>query len=109
MDKSSKLDTSEHPVHQHRDGSWGFDDECACDPTEEARRTMAAQINAEPGSRATLEAEHGQVWNTIELSRDFDVIGFAAPFVVVKRKSDGVRGSLLFQHHPRFYFCFQAG
>jgi hypothetical protein len=26
--------------------------------------------------------------------------------VVVKRKSDGVVGSLEFQHHPRFYFNF---
>jgi hypothetical protein len=34
------------------------------------------------------------------------VIGFLAPFVVVRRKIDGVKGSLEFQHHPRFYFGF---
>ena len=84
-------------------------DKSNIDPTEDARRAMVQQINADPGSREALEAEHGQVWSTEELQRDFDVIGFAAPFIVVKRKSDGERGSLLFQHAPRFYFCFQAG
>ncbi|MEN6496500.1 MAG: hypothetical protein ABFD16_19615, partial [Thermoguttaceae bacterium] len=62
----------------------------------------------EPGSREALEAEYGQVWTTQELGRDFDVLGFAAPLVVVRRKADGVRGSLEFQHNPRFYFNFQA-
>jgi hypothetical protein len=74
------------------------------DPTENIRRQMLADINAEPGSPEYLEAKHGQVWDTSELSRDFEVIGFAAPLVVVRRKSDGVKGSLMFQHHPRFYF-----
>ena len=30
-----------------------------------------------------------------------------APLVVVRRKSDGVKGSLMFQHSPRFYFGFE--
>jgi hypothetical protein len=77
------------------------------DPTESLRRERLAQINAVPGSREALEAEHGQVWDTQELGRDYDVLGFAAPLVVVRRKSDGVRGSLEFQHSPRFYFSFQ--
>jgi hypothetical protein len=41
------------------------------------------------------------------LREDFDVIGFAAPLIVVRRKTDGKRGSLFFQHNPRFYFNFQ--
>jgi hypothetical protein len=41
------------------------------------------------------------------MSEEFTVKGFAAPFVVVMRKSDGVVGSLEFQHSPRFYFNFQ--
>jgi hypothetical protein len=76
------------------------------DPTEAIRRERLAEINAEPGSRQALEAKHGQVWNTQELSRDFDVEGFMAPLVVVRRKADGQRGSLEFQHQPRFYFSF---
>ena len=78
------------------------------DPTESIRRTMVAEINAEPGSRQALEAKHGQVWDTSELQNDFDVIGFMAPVVVAIRKSDGVKGSLMFQGSPRFYFGFSA-
>ena len=76
------------------------------DPTETIRRQRLAEINTEPGSREALEAEHGQVWDTRELGTDFDVLGFVAPFVVVRRKSDGQKGSLEFQHSPRFYFSF---
>ena len=76
------------------------------DATEPYRRQRLAKINAEPGSRQALEAQHGQVWSTDELGREFEVIGFMAPFVVVRRKSDGVKGSLEFQHQPRFYFGF---
>ncbi len=76
-------------------------------PTESIRRERLAEINAEPGSREALETQHGQVWDTQELSHDFTVQGFMAPLVVVKRKSDGMSGSLEFQHRPRFYFSFQ--
>ena len=62
----------------------------------------------EPGSREALEAQHGQVWNTEQLSAEFDVLGFLAPLVVVRRKSDRQKGSLEFQHCPRFYFGFRA-
>ena len=78
------------------------------DQTEAIRRQRLAEINAEPGSREALEAQHGQVWDTAELRTDFSVLGFAAPFVIVRRNSDGVRGSLEFQHDPRLYFNFQA-
>jgi len=77
------------------------------DPTEDIRKQMLVEINSVPGSREYLEAKHGQVWSTSELSQDFDVIGFAAPLVVVRRKSDDVKGSLMFQASPRFYFGFE--
>jgi hypothetical protein len=76
------------------------------DPTEVARRERLAEINAAPGSREALEAEYGQVWDTRQLANDFEVVGFLAPLVVVRRKADGVKGSLEFQHTPRFYFNF---
>jgi len=78
------------------------------DPTENIRRKMVEEINADPGSREVLEEEHGQVWDTDELTRDFTVDGFMAPFVVVIRKSDGVKGTLQFQHDPRFYYGFSS-
>jgi hypothetical protein len=78
------------------------------DPTEVLRRQRLVEINAEPGSREALEAQFGQVWDTDELGRDFQVIGFMAPLVVVRRISDGVKGSLEFQHGPpRLYFNWQ--
>ena len=77
------------------------------DPTETPRREMLAQINAEPGSREFLEAKHGQVWGTDQLQDDFEVVGFMAPLVVVRRKADGLKGSLMFQGSPRFYFKFE--
>lgn len=77
------------------------------DETEAIRRKMVAEINAEPGSRELLEQQHGPVWDTQELQRDFVVLGFCAPFVIVAEKESGRRGSLLFQHHPRLYHSFQ--
>jgi hypothetical protein len=76
------------------------------DPAEALRRQRLAEINAEPGSREALEARYGKVWDTRQLAEDFQVIGFLTPFVVVRRKADGVKGSLEFQHHPRFFFSF---
>jgi hypothetical protein len=76
------------------------------DATEATRREMTAEINAEEAERKALEDKYGQVWNTKELTQDFEVEGFGAPMVVVRRKADGVRGSLMFQHSPRFYFDF---
>jgi hypothetical protein len=77
------------------------------DPTENIRLQMVAEINAEPGSREYLEAKHGQVWDTTELQQEFEALGFMAPLIVVRRRSDGVLGSLMFQHSPRLYYGFQ--
>lgn len=77
------------------------------DPTEQAQRELLVEINAEPGSREYLEARHGPVWDTEQLAQDFEVLGFMAPVVVVRRRCDGVKGSLFFQHHPRFYYGFE--
>ena len=76
------------------------------DPTESIRRQQLAEINAEPGSREYLEAKHGKVWSTDELQEEFQALGFMAPYIIVRRKCDGVRGSLMFQANPRFYFSF---
>lgn len=46
-------------------------------------------------------------WDTEALQRDFEVIGFSAPYVVVRRRSDGAKGSLQFNHSPRIYWGFQ--
>lgn len=76
------------------------------DPTEAIRRQQMNQINAAPGSREALQARYGETWDTQELTQDFVVLGFLAPYVIVRRKSDGQKGSLLFQHEPRIYYSF---
>ena len=78
------------------------------DLTETIRRQEVVEINANPGSREALEGKHGQVWDTQQLREDFAVLGFMAPYVVVLRKADGIKGSLQFQHDPRLYYGFQA-
>ena len=77
------------------------------DPTEDIRRAMVSDINRDPNEREALEAKYGQVWDTQQLGKDFEVKGFMAPFINVTRKSDGATGSMMFQHSPRYYFNFQ--
>jgi hypothetical protein len=78
------------------------------DPTEAHRRQRVAEINAVPGSREALEAQYGEVLSTDEMCEKYEAIGFMAPYVVVRRRADGVKGSLEFQHSPRFYYNFVA-
>jgi hypothetical protein len=94
------------------------------DSTEAPRRARLAELQAEvreiavasaaaggeaarPDVRAGLEARHGRVWDTEELAAEFEVIGFMAPLVAVRRRADGKPGSVEFAHHPRFYFNFE--
>lgn len=44
---------------------------------------------------------------TEEMQEQYEVLGFALGFCIVKRKSDGVRGTLDMLHHPRVYFDFE--
>jgi hypothetical protein len=46
-------------------------------------------------------------WDTTTLQQDYEVLGFQAPYVVVIRKSDGQKGSLMFDHMPRRYYGFE--
>lgn len=72
-------------------------------PESEAMRMLLVEaIN----SGGIPEGYDGPVWDTAKLQEDFEVQGFLAPFVVVRRKADGQRGTLLFVHMPRVYFDF---
>jgi hypothetical protein len=72
----------------------------AADVNEAIRQEEAERLRI----RQELEAKVGQVWDTAELRRDFDIEGFGGGLVVARRRSDNERGSLAFQHSPRFYF-----
>lgn len=71
------------------------------------RERMVDELNESRLTRAILESEYGQVWSTDELCQMFVVEGFLAPFCVVRNKKTGQRGTVKFQHSPRFYFSFQ--
>ncbi|QDT95255.1 hypothetical protein [Gimesia aquarii] len=76
------------------------------DPREITRRLMTTAINSVEGSREYLESKHGEVWDTTSLQEEFTVLGFCSPFCIVQRKCDGVKGSVMLQHSPRYYFGF---
>ena len=78
------------------------------DPTETIRREMVQEINHDPKSRPALTEKYGQVWNTKEMQEDFEALHFMAPLISVRRKSDCQKGSLTFQHDPRYYFDFKS-
>lgn len=68
---------------------------------EKVRIRLTPVVNA-----AQDDQIQGETWDTEKLQQDYNVLGFAAPFIMVERKSDGVRGTLMFRHHPRVYFNF---
>jgi hypothetical protein len=70
----------------------------------------ALMIDAGEPEKALADelSKNGDVWDTNALQDDFTVEGFCAPFVVVRRKADDTRGTLMFTHHPRLYFAFSA-
>ena len=77
------------------------------DNTQNIRRAMVGEINSNPNEREALKKEYGDVWNTKESNEVFEFIGFMAPFVSVIRRSDNVKGTLMFQDSPRYYFNFR--
>jgi hypothetical protein len=73
------------------------------DETESARREMIAA--GQPTKDLAQCAD--QIWDTEQLSAEFTVLAFLAPFAIVRRKRDGKCGSVEFIHSPRRYFNWQ--
>lgn len=58
-------------------------------------------------SREELAALHGEVWTTAELARTFVVTAIIGSRLIVRRKADGIVGSLAYQEGPpRLYYGF---
>lgn len=77
------------------------------DPTESIRRERQNELNSDPSPREELEKKYGKCWDTSEMQDEFEPLGFLAPFIVVRRRADGKKGSLEFRHSPRLYFNWQ--
>lgn len=72
------------------------------------KRRKAPKVVPPSKSREELEAEFGQVWDTAELAAQFIVTSIIDDKVVVRRKADGLVGTLHYQNEPRLYFGFEA-
>ena len=59
-------------------------------------------------STGELPEEGEPTWSTKTLQEDFEVLAFSAPFVIVRRRADGVKGTLQFNHEPRVYWGFEV-
>ena len=64
------------------------------DETEHTNRSVCEQLKDEREWRVALEVIYGEVWDTSDLKRDFNVIGFLVPLVAVRRKDNGEEGTL---------------
>ena len=93
----------------HEDFSSGFVDMFQAYSNEGLDDEAAGRPKAAQRSRESLESQHGEVWDGSQLAAEFDILGFAAPLIKVTRKSNGKKGSFVFQNHPRFYFLFIEG
>jgi hypothetical protein len=84
------------------------------DPTENMRRGLVGVINEqvesmdEDNERKRLEAKVGEVWDTKEVQKVFEITAFLAPFVQATHRETGKVGTLMFQHMPRFYFMWKT-
>jgi hypothetical protein len=82
------------------------------DETESYRRERQAQLNKlghdfskeEVTLLIELVKAYGKVWDLDGLREEFEVLGFMAPLVLVRRKADDKKGTLEFIHSPRLYF-----
>ena len=74
------------------------------DPTALLRRAMLDNDE----DRKAWRYWDGEHWNNEALREDFEVIKFASPFVVVRRRRDGVIGTMKFINYQRTYFDFRA-
>ena len=83
------------------------------DAAEEIRRHEVARLNRRKAEREQLEQVYGQVGDTDELCKQFEVLYvsgsfFCAPFVQVRDLDTREKGTLKFQHEPRYYFGWRA-
>jgi len=81
-------------------------DPCGAPDEERERYNQLIEANDQPLTREALEARYGEVMDTQQATEKYIFIGFAAPYVVVRRRLDNATGTLTFSHDPRFYWGF---
>jgi hypothetical protein len=71
--------------------------------SEDVRRQMIAT-----GVPELVQKWSEDSMTTEEMRERFEVLGFQAPFVAVRRLDTGEKGSLMFTNNPRLYFAWKA-
>jgi len=51
--------------------------------------------------------DDGECWTTEEVTDEFDILGFMAPFCTAVRKATKEKGTLAFIHRPRIYYSWR--
>jgi hypothetical protein len=74
---------------------------------ESLRSLVGEELNHFPHSREELEQIEQRIWDEFQLEQDFTLLGFRRPFAMVRRKHDGICGTVLYQDSPRFYYGFE--
>jgi hypothetical protein len=59
---------------------------------------------AYPDVFQAIQEEGGECWTTEEVTKEFDILGFMAPFCTAVRMETGKKGVLAFVHRPRIYY-----
>jgi hypothetical protein len=54
-----------------------------------------------------LQKRYGAVWDTRGLAAEFTITAIIGDRIVVRRKADGVVGTLTVQEQPRYYHSFE--
>ena len=62
---------------------------------------MKPQSNQEP------ESPCRRVWTAEEFAREFELLGLLVSPAIVRRKVDGMKGTIRFEGCPRVFFDFQ--
>jgi hypothetical protein len=78
------------------------------DPTESIRRTRQAELNSGAKPRDLLTITSGAMKPRISQRSRTSSVDHTCPYWASKDRTTGKKGSLEFQHSPRFYFKFVA-
>lgn len=113
-DWQSRTDKAHCPTCKLSEPALPEEQHMTHDNTEHIRRNMVAANNAVAvaltahniSHREVLEKDYGigNVWDTAGLTERFEVLGFMAPFAVVRDRATSKKGSVEFIHSPRLYF-----
>jgi hypothetical protein len=61
-----------------------------------------------PKKSSDAATANEQQWTAEELADEFDLLGLFVSPTIVRRKADGMRGTIRFKGNPRLFFDFRS-